>query len=787
MGKWKRAFLGLSVSAAAALLSFSASAASLPDHIVNGDFQYPSTIRWGDAYGAQGTTGQIGSGQAIWTYVINGRQCADTLKTGLAIPGFSQSDFGWRSNQPAMSGFGAGAIELQRIAGSTNVVAEMVAEDGNYAIYQDIQAEGDSVLYWSLKHGPRGGAYTGGDTMQVKIGSPGAETVQLATRTSNNGSSDQVGATMYTITTKKPNNTTYAPFESYEGRYVVPGTGTKTVRFTFNAGTAGSTGRSGNLLDDVVLRVAHTVKFDSNGGTSINYNPKLRNYSGYFVEGKVITLSSLTTAKPSRAGYTFLGWSEEPVEDIVSKEDFDIKSSEMVTKVTMPNDTKTVYAVWAVNPNVSFADRETVLSTVSTTFGGTVSKPSDPVRTGYDFTGWDPVISDHYYEDTTLSAVWSPRTYTLIYDKNNPSGASVDASDVNLSKASQQTKYDSAWGALATASKPGYVFLGWFTSPSGGEQITADRICQGDLTAYAHWRPIEYLVRFHPNTEHGGDDPEVTGTMATIRVKYDEFRKLPKNLYEKTAAVPSEDEGGGLVRKPSKFTGWSLDKLAISPSLTDEAGIMNLTKTDGDTIDLYAIWDDAPKFQLVSYPDRYFTLDEAHDGNITEEELLKTVIVYDRETNVLPKKPGGGPGPGVSIVNFNPSDFTDLSDDGSVSIRYKVEDGSGNTAYVNIMVHVSRNGGYDEAKINYYRSINEQYAGAAAGEGGLSIHSRWRVENDPVYATALNGSFDGSKTHDLYLNKEQMTRIRSYVGTKGFGNSESDDALSGFWTAIGSE
>ena len=774
---------GASVLLLAMGLSFSANANSLPDHIVNGDFSYPSNIQW--TYGYDGAAaGPISGREALWTYIVNGRQCADGNQTGVVIPGFEQSEFGWKSTQPAMSGFGAGAVEIQSTTDYSNQFAEIVAEDGNYAIYQDIEAEGDSVLYWQIKHAPRGSTYTGGDTMQVKIGPPGRETASLATRLTNNGSSDPVGATMYTIKTTKPNNWTFAPWESYEGRYVVPGSGKQTIRFTFNANAAGSTGRSGNLIDDVVLARAHHVSFNSNGGSAISYNPRANNYAGYKVPGTALRLSGLTSQVPTRSGYTFLGWSEEKLDPVTSKAEYDRVIGKKKTSVTLGDETKVVYAMWAKNPNISFTDRGTTVATKETTFGGTVSAPGNPSRTGYDFSGWNPVISDHYYENASLEAKWTPRTYTLTYEKNNPSSATMGDSDITLSRTSQQTKYDSPWGTLGMASKPGYTFLGWYTAPDGGTKVTAETICRGNLTVYAHWKPIEYVVRFLPNTEHGGDDPEVTGTMPSIKVTYDEFRKLPANVYQKTSAVPSEDEGGGNIRKPSIFTGWSMDPLAITPSLADEAGILNLTRRDGDTIDLYAIWDDAPKFQLVSYPDRYFTLEEAQGGDITPEELLKTVVVYDRETHELPKKPSGGPGPGVSLVNYDPEEFVNLPDDSSVSVRYKVEDASGNTAYVNIMVHVSRNGGLDESMVSYYRSISEPYAGAEAGSGGLSERSRWRMENDPAYAEALARSFDGTRTHDLCLSKESIAKIRSYVDAHGFGNSETDMALSQFWDAI---
>ena len=46
---------------------------------------------------------------------------------------------------------------------------------------------------------------------------------------------------------------------------------------------------------------------------------------------------------------------------------------------------------------------------------------------------------------------------------------------------------DKKVGKLPTATRNGYIFDGWFTKASGGEEITKDTIITGDITFYAHW------------------------------------------------------------------------------------------------------------------------------------------------------------------------------------------------------------------------------------------------------------------------------------------------------------
>ena len=42
---------------------------------------------------------------------------------------------------------------------------------------------------------------------------------------------------------------------------------------------------------------------------------------------------------------------------------------------------------------------------------------------------------------------------------------------------------------LCVPSRNNYIFKGWFTLPSGGEEITNTYVPTGDMTLYAHWRP----------------------------------------------------------------------------------------------------------------------------------------------------------------------------------------------------------------------------------------------------------------------------------------------------------
>ena len=71
------------------------------------------------------------------------------------------------------------------------------------------------------------------------------------------------------------------------------------------------------------------------------------------------------------------------------------------------------------------------------------------------------------------------------------------------------TGIDGKLDSLPTATRDGYVFIGWFTSPSGGVQVLPDNVYDSDRTIYANWTsdsgpsPDE---RPSPDSPDSGDD-----------------------------------------------------------------------------------------------------------------------------------------------------------------------------------------------------------------------------------------------------------------------------------------
>ena len=92
-----------------------------------------------------------------------------------------------------------------------------------------------------------------------------------------------------------------------------------------------------------------------------------------------------------------------------------------------------------------------------------------------------------------MYAYFTPNNYTVYFNANggntpNPSSKTVT--------------YYSTYGTLASVSRTGYTFNGWYTSASGGTQITDSTKVSitSNQTLYAHWTVNSYSVSISVGT-----------------------------------------------------------------------------------------------------------------------------------------------------------------------------------------------------------------------------------------------------------------------------------------------
>lgn len=189
-------------------------------------------------------------------------------------------------------------------------------------------------------------------------------------------------------------------------------------------------------------------------------------------------------------------------------------------------------------------------------------------RTGYTFAGWTlmstttaTVMNALQY---TYTAQWTANTYTLTYEGMGGTP----------SKTSQTGKYNSAWGTLATATRTGYTFGGWYSrcaivgsTITYRDAITSSTICTGNAPAFAKWTANKYYLAFNAN---GG-----SGTMANQTFRYGSAQTISANTFTRSNCI---------------FTGWNTKADGTGTAYSDKQSVSNLSATNGATITLYAQW-----------------------------------------------------------------------------------------------------------------------------------------------------------------------------------------------------
>ena len=236
----------------------------------------------------------------------------------------------------------------------------------------------------------------------------------------------------------------------------------------------------------------YTIKFDLNGGNGTASDQTLK-----YTE----TIDLPTDIK--KPNYTFVGFTYNnnlykdsvKVADLVTNNDIKeitLKASYEEEVYTITFDSKGGSAVTSLNVK----------------FNHKVNEPQDPTRTGYTFLGWDTDPTDpdltKVYDfntavtgDVTLYAKWVAKNVTVKFDLNYENQEAT---------ATTQT-YHSYYNLGTAPTREGYVFLGWFTANTAGEEVLANTYVtnENEHTLYAHWEEDSYKVIFDSN---GGTEIE---------------------------------------------------------------------------------------------------------------------------------------------------------------------------------------------------------------------------------------------------------------------------------------
>ncbi|MGE5493851.1 MAG: InlB B-repeat-containing protein, partial [Burkholderiales bacterium] len=227
----------------------------------------------------------------------------------------------------------------------------------------------------------------------------------------------------------------------------------------------------------------YNINYVMNGGTNHPDNPKT-----YTVEQLPITLKD-----PTRAGYTFKGWS--PAGNIPAGSTGD--------KTFTADWEKIEYKItYVLNGGTNHPDNPTTYTVESPTI-----TLKDPTRTGYRFTGWSPTdsIPEGSTGDKTFTANWEAIEYNITYIMNGGTNHAENPSKYTVEKLPI---------TLKNPSYTGHTFKGWTpndTIPVGST---------GDKTFTANWDVNIYNIT--TSATNGTITPSRTvsyGDSATIEYK----------------------------------------------------------------------------------------------------------------------------------------------------------------------------------------------------------------------------------------------------------------------------
>ena len=262
-GRKLASLIAATVLMAGGLIAMPAHADSLPDHIVNGTFDYQwqaiSAFQT-DNYNYTNVDPATGDGEYGRGLDSNGK----ASQKWVHISGFDATQFAWKSTQTDTYVDGrAHIVEIQRSKAKDNMYAEITASQAGTYIYQDVTTTPGAVYTIRLRHSKRDQMASHRETMQVMVGAPGKEQAITMTRLKSDVG-NPVGASSTTIESPGTNGWG-GVWDTYAGTYRIPD-GQTTTRFTFKSSNS-SSNVTGNLVDDIVFTVGYPLHYDLKGGS----------------------------------------------------------------------------------------------------------------------------------------------------------------------------------------------------------------------------------------------------------------------------------------------------------------------------------------------------------------------------------------------------------------------------------------------------------------------------------------------------------------------------------------
>ncbi len=367
--------------------------------------------------------------------------------------------------------------------------------------------------------------------------------------------------------------------------------------------------------------ITYTISYTLNGGSVATANK-----DKYTIETDDFTLNN-----PTRTGYTFAGWTGSNGDTAQTS----------VTVVKGSHGNKSYTANWTpVTYNISYAFNSGSLPSGKAnpetyTIETATFTLANPERSGYIFDGWTITgasaiagggvvdgtaaqVKKGTYGDLTVTAGWTPRTYTVSFDKNvgdtgdnvkdMPESFTIKFSEPSLADPGNQT-------VTLSSSRPkrvGYTFDGWRLQGTDSAGTQVDTVYQpgaayrhpfvGDISLCAQWIENDgFRVSFYKFTGDA-EDERIPFAPDYANLSYEDRFQLPGR-----GDVPDNDKVSGYY-----LFGWSYSKdagadgsaeattftLPVSATLDDRVSVRILLdklgiepgEAEPKDIKLYAVW-----------------------------------------------------------------------------------------------------------------------------------------------------------------------------------------------------
>ena len=270
-------------------------------------------------------------------------------------------------------------------------------------------------------------------------------------------------------------NVEYSLSKTLEGVSINATTGVVTITNDANKNT--------DLSVDVIatVKTANSTKEAAviNVGTinlaKTKYDVKFVDYNDAVIKDtQQVTYGESATAPedPTRVGYDFSGWDKA----------FNEVKSDLVVKAT--------YSIKTFNVTFKYYDATVIGNPQTVNYGSAATAPTDPIRTGYKFVGWDKAF-DNVTDNLVVTAQYEIINYTVNFVKDGTVIKSLTKNietPINAIDIPVSPKTD----------KEGYNFLGF--AEATGKVLTSDQIAAltvtSDMTFTAKYEIKQYKVKF---------------------------------------------------------------------------------------------------------------------------------------------------------------------------------------------------------------------------------------------------------------------------------------------------